>query len=166
MSGTNILATLRSIHFFHGISPEELHQVATAADVEEYPPGGIIFHEGDRGPRIFLVAEGSVSLDVCVRGRGCRQVQVIGPGELLGWSPALDQLPMTATARALTPTRLVGLEAGRILALCHHDPQFGFTFMRQMARALATRLTAVREQLPEAYHREQPVMAGYHEGAD
>jgi CRP-like cAMP-binding protein len=72
---------------------------------------------------------------------------------------------MTATARALAPTRLVALDASQVLALCHHDPAFGFTLMRRTAQALAARLSATRLQLLDVYRQELPVVAGAPEGA-
>ena len=76
---------------------------------------------------------GNVALEVRVTGGSEQRVNTVGPGDLLGWSPVLNQLPMTAGARALTPVRLIALDAAKVLALCQQDPRFGFTFMRRTA---------------------------------
>jgi CRP-like cAMP-binding protein len=158
MDQPELLAILRDVRFLDGIPPEALHQLAAVAHLETYEPGRLIFREGLPLPHIFLVAEGSVSLEICLAGQGCKRIQTVGPGELLGWSPILDQTPMTATSRALTPTRLVALDAAQVLALCHHNPAFGFTLMRQTARALAARLNATRLQLLDVYRQELPAV--------
>jgi CRP-like cAMP-binding protein len=161
-----LLETLRHIRFLEGLPPEQLQQVASLARLEEYRRGALIFREGQRLERIFLVAEGSVSLEICAPGQGCKRIQTIGPGELLGWSPVLGQGPMTATARALVPTQLAVLDAARVVALCRHDPEFCFTFLWRTAEALASRLNATRLQLLDVYRSELPGVAGIHEGAD
>jgi CRP/FNR family cyclic AMP-dependent transcriptional regulator len=165
MTEPSLLETLRRSRFLEGVGPEELSQLATVARLADYRPGALIFREGEPLAHIFVVAEGSVSLEICLPGQGCKRIQTIGPGELLGWSPILDQTPMTATARALAPTRLIALNASQVLALCSHKPTFGFVLMRQTARALAARLNATRLQLLDVYRNELPAVAGTPEGA-
>ena len=82
------------------------------------------------------------------------RLQTAGPGELLGWSPVLGLGPMTATARTLTPCRLIAIDAGRIVELGKQDPLFGNEFLRRTAIALAKRLNATRLQLLEASGNE------------
>jgi CRP-like cAMP-binding protein len=161
-----MLETLRNIRFLDDITDEERRQIASVARIEEYPPGVVLFREGERLTRIFLVAEGNVALELRVPCLGSTRIHTVGPGELLGWSPILGQLPMTATARALTTTHVVALDTAQVLALCYHDPEFGFAFMRRTAGALAARLNATRLQLLDVYRHELPVVANGEEGAD
>jgi CRP-like cAMP-binding protein len=74
-------------------------------------------------------------------------VYTAGPGELIGWSPVLEQRRMTATARATTVCRLAAFEADRVRQLCEKDPQFGVAFLRQLALALSERLSHTRRRL-------------------
>jgi CRP-like cAMP-binding protein len=160
MTEPSLVETLGSLRFLEGITAEELQQVASVARLETHSPGALLFREGQSLARIFLVAEGSVSLEICVAGQGCKRIQTIGQGELLGWSPILGQPVMTATARALTAVRLISLDATQILALCAHDPAFGFTFMQRTAGALAARLNATRLQLLDVFGAAMPTVAG------
>ncbi len=81
-----------------------------------------------------------------------------GPGELLGWSSVLEQLSYTARGRAVTDTRLAEIDVVQLLAMCEQDPQFGYTFMQQVAMALAKRLSATRMQLLDVYGTNMPVV--------
>jgi CRP-like cAMP-binding protein len=159
MSEPTLLEILHRIGFLDGVAEEDLHKIAAVARLATYPAGSVLFREGDRLNHIFLEVEGNVALEVCVASRGCRRICTIGPGELLGWSPILDQGPMTATARALSATQVVVIDAFQVLAMCHQDPNFGFTFMRRTARALAQRLSATRLQLLDVYRSELPAAA-------
>ena len=69
----------------------------------------------------------------------------------------LEQLSYTARARALVATRLVEINVAQLLAMCDHDPQFGYDLMRQVALALAKRLSATRMQLLNVYGDQLPV---------
>ncbi len=166
MSEPTLLEILHRIRFLDGIAEQDLHRIASVAQLESFRPGATVFREGDRLTKIFMVVTGSVALEVGVPGHSPKRLHTIGEGELLGWSPVLDQGPMTATARALVPTQAVALDAFQVLAMCHQDPSFGFTFMRRTARALAQRLSATRLQLLDVYQNELPAVAGSHEGAD
>lgn len=166
MSEPEILDTLRGVRFLEGLGDAELRQIASVAHLVTFQPGAVIFREGVPMPNVFLVVEGSVGLEIPVPGQGGKRIHTIGGGELLGWSPLLDQQPMTATARALTATRLVAINAAQVLAMCHHDPKFGFTLMRRTAAALALRLNATRLQLLDVYRTELPPVLAVHEGAD
>jgi CRP-like cAMP-binding protein len=68
----------------------------------------------------------------------------------------LEQTRLSATARALEPTRAVRLNGKQVLAQCEHNPRFGFEFMRRAALALANRLNATRLQLLNVYGDAMP----------
>jgi CRP-like cAMP-binding protein len=161
-----ILDTLRTIRFLDDLNDEDRHKLAAMARLERYPPETFVFREGERPGRIFLVAEGSAALEIRLPEHGGRRIQIVGPGELLGWSPLLGPFPMTASARTLSPSRLIVLDAPQLLALCHHDPRFGFALMRRTATALAQRLSATRLQLLDVYRHQLHTVAGIHDGAD
>jgi CRP-like cAMP-binding protein len=164
MSEATVREILSSIRFLEGVSEDDLQQIASVAQLQRYPVDRRLFRAGDRVGCIFLVVEGSVALELPVPGRGAKCVYTVGPGELLGWSPLFHPLPMTASARAVLPTQVVCIDAGQILALCHHDPQFGFAFMHRTALALAKRLEATRLQLLDIYRHELPAAIGESEG--
>jgi CRP-like cAMP-binding protein len=166
VTAQTIQETLRGVRFFDGIPEREQQRIASLGRLEEYKPEEVIFREGQRRGSVFVVADGSVALDIRVPEHGGRWFQTVTAGGLLGWSSVLDQPPLTATARALTVCRLVALDVNGLLALCESEPRFGFLFMRQVARAVVGRLNATRAQLLAAYGESLPVVAGIHEGAD
>ena len=87
-------------------------------------------------------------------------------GDLLGWSPVLEQTKLTATARALSPAKLVQINAAQVLTLAEHDPRFGYIFMRRAANAIAKRLVATRMQLLDVFGEHMPnVNSGEDTGA-
>lgn len=148
---------LRNLSFLHDVGDADLCHIAALAEVKELPENTVVFREGDTPPHIYLVAEGRVALEVRAP-RGLVRIHTVGPGELLGWSPLLDSGPMTATARTLSPCRLVALHAMQIRALCAHNARLGVEFMRRVALALARRLSATRLQLLDVYRQELPVV--------
>src|SRR5262249_40635610 len=105
------LETLEKLGFLEGFPREYLQPLASAAKVVEVATNEVIFHEGEKSQNIYLVAEGKVALEIWMTGRGVTVIQTVGPGKLLGWTPVLAQGPMTATARAVEPCRLIAINA-------------------------------------------------------
>lgn len=154
------LEALKQVQVLEGIGEEHLAQLAAIAECVDLPAQTVIFREGEAATDVYLIVEGSVSLDVCAPSVGCRRILTVGEGELLGWSPVLEQERLTATARALTSTRAVKINGRQTLTLCEHDPRFGYEFMKRAALALAKRLSATRLQLLNVYGEEMPAAAG------
>jgi CRP-like cAMP-binding protein len=162
----SLIETLREIRFLHDIGQMHLEQIAKIAHVRDLTAGDIVFRQGDAAQYVYMVVSGKVSLEICAAGTGCQQILTLGPGELLGWSAVLEQLSFTARARAVDATRLVEINVAQLLAMCDQDPQFGYKLMRQVAVALAKRLSATRMQLLDVYGMSLPVVPNEVEAGD
>ncbi len=154
---SQILEALQSIQVLDGIGQQHLAQLAAIADCVDLPAGKTIFREGDPARDVYLIVGGSVSLEICAPGIGCRRILTVGEGDLLGWSPVLEEERLTATARTLSPTSAVKINGRQIITLCEHDPHFGYEFMKRAAMALARRLSATRLQLINVYGEQMPL---------
>jgi CRP-like cAMP-binding protein len=146
-----LLPVLRNLHLLEEFPDELLTQLATVSRVEEFSTGAVIFRQGDAAQTIYVVRDGTVSLEICASGVGCRRILTVGPGELLGWSPILKQKQLTATARALSTTSVVACDGPQLLAMCEQNSRWGYEFMKRAALALAQRLSATRLQLLNVY---------------
>src|SRR5215469_10846014 len=87
MTAQTIQETLRGVRFFDGIPEREQQRIASLGRLEEYEPEEIIFREGQRRGSVFVVADGSVALDIRVPEHGGRWFQTVNAGGLVGWSP-------------------------------------------------------------------------------
>jgi CRP-like cAMP-binding protein len=153
------IETLEQLGFFEGFPPEYLTPLAAVARVVEVAAGDVLFIEGQKSANIYVVIAGQVVLEIEMSARGTRSIQTAGPGKLLGWTPLLSEAAMTATARAVQPSRLVAINAMQAREACARNPSFGMEFMRRTALALSRRLHATRLRLLEAFEDELPVMS-------
>jgi CRP-like cAMP-binding protein len=156
---SDLIADLRGIHALDGMPDELLEELSRAARDVDLPAGSVIFRQGDPAQAAYLLVSGQVALEICTAGEGCKRILTVAGGELLGWSPALGQQQMTATARALSDVRAIELDGTRLLAACEHNPRLGFEFMKRTALALAKRLSATRLQLLNLYGPEMAPVA-------
>ena len=88
----------------------------------ELDGGEWLFREGDAGTGAFVIESGIVEISSVRRG-GSEVLAQLGPGELVGEMALLDGRPRTASARALTVTRLRHVTADQLTArLASADP--------------------------------------------
>jgi CRP-like cAMP-binding protein len=153
----NLLGQLR---FTASLPTRAVAQLAELAVLRGFPAGTVLFAEGSRNPDLYVVAVGSVGLDMNVPARGPTRLLSVGPGELLAWSALLGGGRMTAMATALEDTQVVCLDGHRLAALCEADHELGYYVMRRLASGLSERLVATRLQLLDLFGQEAPARAG------
>ena len=100
--------------------------------------GATIFAEGDPGNLMYVVFDGQVRLSV--KGK---EVELLGPGNVMGELSLIDAAPRSATATAVTECKLVPITEHRFMFMVQQTPKFALQIMRVIAdrlRAMDTRL--------------------------
>jgi CRP-like cAMP-binding protein len=90
-----------------------------------------------------------VSLESHRRSAKPIQIQVIGAGDVLGWSWLFPPYYWHFDARALEPTKVVFFYGTRLREHCETDHDFGFELMKRTADLTIKRLQATRRRLLE-----------------
>jgi CRP-like cAMP-binding protein len=155
-STQTLMTALRRVQFLNSLSEELLHRLIFLSRIVSFPSGSLVFRQGAEAKSLYLIVEGSVALEICAAGVGCKRILTVNDGELLGWSPALGEPRMTATARALTDVVAVELDGEECVSMCENEPRLGYEFMKRTAKALAKRLNATRLQLLNVYSDSLP----------
>jgi len=132
---------------FEGLQPEVVREVLAVAGRRRFKRGDIVFHEGDPGDTLHLLAKGRVTVRVTTPLGDSATLSVLGPGAIFGELALLSG----ADRRAATVTCL---EAVETMAL-HRD---AFTELRKrqpqvdqvLVQILATQLPVLSARLLEA----------------
>jgi CRP-like cAMP-binding protein len=138
--------------FLKGLKPEHQRLLGDNAMRVHYETGELIFREGDPANRFYLIEQGRVSLESPRRDESPFAVQVIGPGDVLGWSWLFPPYYWHFDARALEPTAAIFFYGTRLREQCEQDHDFGFELMKRMNQVVVQRLQATRQQLIAAGH--------------
>ncbi len=107
-------------------------------EFDTFSAGTTVFKEGDAGHLMFVVLEGQIQLSV--KGKN---VELLGPGAVLGEMSLIDAAPRSATAIAITDCKLVSITEQRFTFMVQQTPKFALQIMRVIAdrlRAMDTRL--------------------------
>ena len=119
-----------------------------------FKPGHLILKEGGYADRFYLICEGRVQLELDVNGGTPVVVQVLGPGDVLGWSWLYPPFEWHFSARALETCTAVELNAASLLIRAEEDHEFGYELMKRISMQLVQRLQATRNRLRYELHRK------------
>jgi len=126
-----------------------LMESMTASHLER---GDILFREGDRGDRLYVIGEGKIKLGrTSVDGRE-NLLAVLGPGEMFGELSLFDPGARTATATAVAETQLIALGHDDLNEFLSGRPAVAATLLA----ALARRLRRTNEALADLVFTDVP----------
>ncbi len=116
------------------------------------PAGAALFHEGDPGGRLYLLARGAITVSVKLAdgAERSRRLGTFSPGVMLGEMAAIEGTARSADAFAASACVLYALDGGTLERMRAQAPDLYGRFMLNMARHLAGRLRHVTLALREA----------------
>jgi CRP-like cAMP-binding protein len=144
-------AFLRESELFENQPDEVIQAVLAQGHVEDFGPGAVIFEQGDRGDRLYIVKSGVLEiLATPVDGSEAIPVAYLGTGEVLGELALITGSPRSATARAPEHAELFTLEQKVFNDLMVSLP----AFPRNLCLVLAKRLEVTTLKIPRVTSKQ------------
>ena len=146
------LTRLRQVPLFAELSDGDLARICADATDVRLAPGDVLFHEGDRADRAFVVASGEVEI---LKATGSREalLAVRAEGDVIGEMALLEAAPRSATVRARIATELVSIPRGALDDLLTTSPSAARTVFGLLTRR-------VRETHDRLRHQQRMVQLG------
>jgi CRP-like cAMP-binding protein len=129
------------------MAAEHLDTIAGCATEVQFKARHIIFREGEPANQFYLIESGSVAVEAHQASAGDVLVQILGPGDVLGWSWLFPPFVWHLRARALEPTAAIVLNGAHLLVAAERNRDFGYELMKRVAQVVIRRLQATRKQL-------------------
>jgi CRP-like cAMP-binding protein len=140
-----------------GGSPEPAAAAARKPSVasfsEQAPAGDYIFREGELGTEMFILQEGQVEILKSVAGAD-EQLAVLEKGDFFGEMSLLEDLPRTASARAVTDCKLIRINGSTFDQMLRTKPEIAVRIMRKLSRRLRQTDQMLREALGASNQEE------------
>ena len=148
MDRSEIFEALESSEFFRGLDRKDLEKIAGLCRDETFQPGQVIFRQGDTGDRVYIIAEGQVTLERTVdlgTRRGNVVIGIIGKGRAFGcWSTLLGiSHSFLSSASCQKQTKAVFFNGTEIRALMLSNPALGFCILERLCFFLRDRIQSV-----------------------
>ncbi|MEM7416673.1 MAG: cyclic nucleotide-binding domain-containing protein [Gemmatimonadota bacterium] len=132
---------------FADLSEAELARVARICQVEELKWDTYVFHEGDEGDRMYIIAKGAVRISRQVPGTGEEAITVLKEGACFGEMAVLD--PSTRSTDAIVDSKceLVTITRADFETLLESDYRLAYKILRAVVRLLSERLRITNDSL-------------------
>jgi CRP-like cAMP-binding protein len=134
-------------HVFEGLPDADVRRVLAAAHRRRFSRGEVIFHEGDPGDTLHLLAKGRVAVRVTTPLGDSATLSVLGPGAIFGELAVVSTDDRrAATVTALEPAETLSLLRDEFDTLRTLHPSVN----QVLVRILAAQLPALSSRLLEA----------------
>ncbi|MDT8446464.1 MAG: pentapeptide repeat-containing protein [bacterium] len=142
-----------SVDFFKSFSNGELLGLLKLAATEVFDPDEVIFKEGTRGDKMYIILAGTVRISRPIGG-GKEEVLVkLGPGACFGEMGIIDQSPRSARATADGDKAVMLTIKESVLS--QSNTLIAFKLFRNFATTLAGRLRETNEKLQETAQKDR-----------
>lgn len=114
ISGQSGSVSWRDNHLLKGLAGDQLDALAEHIQRQSFDASEVVFREGDKGKRIFLIESGEVAV---FREDERFRLNTLGPGESFGAMALLNNIPRSASVMATQPSELCYLTIGALKKL-------------------------------------------------
>jgi CRP/FNR family transcriptional regulator, cyclic AMP receptor protein len=132
---------------FSALSRQDRDSLMGFARDVVFAEGHRIFEHGESADRFWVLRTGTVHLRSRVDQRHETTLQILGPGELLGWSWLVPPHRWRLAAEAFTRVRAHEFDASAVTAAIEAEPALGLALTRRVLEIVAHRLEATRMRL-------------------
>lgn len=133
--------------FLMALNEHHIQLLADTASRTTFEAGQPIFREGETANRFYLIEDGKVALEAAGKGGEPVTIDVIGAGDLLGWSWLFPPFVWHFSARAVEPTNAIFFYGTVLREYCDADPSLGFELFKRMSEVMIKRLQSARTRV-------------------
>ncbi|MGL6224810.1 MAG: Crp/Fnr family transcriptional regulator [Steroidobacteraceae bacterium] len=149
------LAGVRTHHLFAGLSPPQLQQVMTSAQVVDADSGELLFDRGQPARHFYVVLEGQVNLVLYSKAGEEKIVDILGAGQSFAEAVMFMSGPMyPVSAVAAGPCRIARFSSVEYVGLLRESPGTCLRMLGHLSQRLHMRIREIEYlTLDSATHR-------------
>ena len=140
---------LSTVGVFSLLSPEEITRVVDHLSTVELARGQVLFHEGDQGNDLYILAEGAAAVSIRLPDGGTREIARFAPGDFFGEMSIFDDAPRSASCQALSRSTLYSLSRNAFTDVIAQHPEIALKLMYRMLNITTQRLRGTSEFVSE-----------------
>ena len=138
---------LSQISLFAALQPSYLRRIAALGIEEDYEAGAMIFKEGTKGDKMYLILSGAVRISRTVPGMGEEALAVLRAGTHFGEMALIDDFPRSADSRAHEACRLFVIRKEDMEDLLFVDRDLAYDLLWSFVRTLSSRLRETNDKM-------------------
>lgn len=137
--------------FFSGLDGGYISFLSNSVKELRIKEGEVLFQQGKHANKFYLLRSGRVSVQVPALLGPTLELQVLGEGQILGWSWLIPPYRWNFQALALEDSDLLEFDGSAILVRCEEDPKFGYELFKRFAAMMSERLDAARQKFMDQW---------------
>ncbi len=138
---------LSSMPLFQGLERQDLDLLADRFHAETFSAGEIIFPQGARADKFYIVISGKVAIRFKPEDGEVINVSEVEAGSVFGWSSALGRKRYTSCAVCLEPTEALSIRGAELREMIEQHPETGVVILERLAEVIAQRLQSTHEKV-------------------
>jgi CRP/FNR family cyclic AMP-dependent transcriptional regulator len=138
---------LEKIVLFKGLTSDQISQLIKVARSEEFKAGEIIFKEGEKGDKLYIILSGSVRISKQIPGSGEEALAVLKPGDFFGEMALIDDVERSADAIANEKSSILSIDKNSFESLLFLNKDLAHTILWNFVKTLSRRLRDTNEKL-------------------
>ena len=131
-----------------GLSAAEMKLLATFSTEERFRAGSMIFREGEKGDKLYIVLDGRVRISKFIPGVGEEALTVLDRGEFFGEMALIDDAPRSADAKAHeSDATVLSIDRATLNEILSMDPHASLQFLNLLCRMISRRLREINDKI-------------------
>jgi CRP/FNR family transcriptional regulator, dissimilatory nitrate respiration regulator len=152
--GGDDIRLLARLPMFAGLDGSQVGQLLENAEVRPAPRRTVLFHQGERAVRFYVILDGCVMLHRVSPSGHDAVISLINRGESFAEAAMFDTAEFPVTATVITDARLLVVTAQSFIRRLREEPSLGLNILASMSRQLR-RLVEQLEQRTSASTTER-----------
>ena len=130
---------MKKVLFLFGqMNDQDIEWLLDVGEKRSVEAGDVLIHEGKPFDAIFIVLEGTLSVQVAALGN--QEINRLGCGEIVGEMSFVDARPPSATVRAIKRSTVFAIPRPSLESRLLDEPAFAARFYRALCLFLSDRL--------------------------
>jgi len=131
-----------------GLSAAEMKLLATFSTEERFRDGSMIFREGEKGDKLYIVLDGRVRISKFIPGVGEEALTVLDRGEFFGEMALIDDVARSADAKAHeADATVLSIDRATLNEILSMDPHASLQFLNLLCRMISRRLREINDKI-------------------
>lgn len=131
-----------------GLSAGEMKLLATFSSEERFNEGSMVFREGEKGDKLYIVLDGRVRISKFIPGVGEEALAVLDRGDFFGEMALIDDKARSADAKAHDgDATVLSIDRATLNEILSMDPHASLQFLNLLCRMISRRLREINEKI-------------------
>jgi CRP-like cAMP-binding protein len=129
-----------NLPLFSGFNEQQLSQLKHLMEFCSFNPDMVLFEQGSKAEYLYILVSGSVTIRYKPYDGLAINVANILPGNVFGWSAALNRLTYSSGAFTVEDSETIRLKRTDLQTLCQRFPKTGALFIDRLASVISERI--------------------------